>query len=147
MSNFTDGAPRTPREWYELGFIIIPCTPDGVPMMKDWQKEIKGSGTDQLIKYGQGWENKVYGARLDNHVDGDIDCPVMQKFIGEVICGAKFGRKSNPISHLLFEGVTENKSFIVPVAFEKYFKNFPHGRRLLDIRHGRDHFTYVPGGS
>ena len=51
MSNFTDGAPRTPREWYELGFIIIPCTPDGVPMMKDWQKEIKvGNMTRQTLK-------------------------------------------------------------------------------------------------
>ena len=56
---------------------------------------------------------------------------MMQKFIaGRIVCGAKFGRKSNPLSHLLFEGATKNEEVIVPTAFEKYFKNFPHGRRF-----------------
>ena len=50
---------------------------------------------DQLIKHGKGWQHKVYGVRLENLVDIDIDNPMMQKFLGEVICGAKFGRKSN----------------------------------------------------
>ena len=71
---------------------------------------------------------------------------MMQKFLGDIICGAKFGRKSNPLSHLLFEGATDYESIVVPAAFEKYFKNFKHGRVLLDIRHGQDRFTYVPGG-
>ena len=146
MSNFTDGAPRTPREWHDLGYYIMPCTSEGVPMMKGWDKEDKGSGTDQLIKHGQGWKNRVYGVRLDNLVDLDIDNPIMQKFLGDIICGAKFGRKSNPLSHLLFEGVTKYEQIAVPVAFDKYFKKFPHGRVLLDIRHGRSHFTYVPAG-
>ena len=107
MSKFTDGAPRTPKEWHDLGYYIMPCTSEGVPMMKGWDKEDKGSGTDQLIKHGQGWKNRVYGVRLDNLVDLDIDNPIMQKFLGDIICGAKFGRKSNPLSHLLFEGVTK----------------------------------------
>ena len=59
--------------------------------------------------------------RLDKLVDLDIDNPIMQKFLGAIICGAKFGRKSNPLSHLLFEGVTEYEQIKVPVAFEKYF--------------------------
>ena len=67
--------------------------------------------------------------------------------MGDVICGAKFGRNSNPISHLLFKGVTEYEQIKVPNAFEKYFKHFPHGLVLLDIRHGKDRFTYVPGGT
>ena len=146
INNFTDGAPRTPKEWHDLGYCIFPCSPDGVPTIKGWDKEPKGSGVDQLIKHGKGWQHKVYGVRLENLVDIDIDNPMMKKFLGEVICGAKFGRKSNPLSHLLFEGVTEYESVTVPVAFDKYFKKFPHGRLLLDIRHGQNHFTYVPGG-
>ena len=55
----------------------------------------------------------------------------MQKFLGDIICGAKFGRKSNPLSHLLFEGVTEYETIKVPNAFEKYFKHFPHGLTSL----------------
>ena len=40
---------------------------------------------------------------------------VMQKFIaGRIVCGAKFGRKSNPLSHLLFQGSTKNEEIIVP---------------------------------
>ena len=138
MNNFNDGAPRTPQEWEDLGYVVIPCNSEGVPLWSGWKEDFKTKPSD--------FKSRVFGLRLDNNVDIDIDNPVMQQFLGDVICGAKFGRKSNPLSHLLFEGVTENKSFIVPVAFEKYFKNFPHGLRLLDIRHGKDHFTYVPGG-
>ena len=138
MNNFNDGAPRTPQEWEDLGYVVIPCNTEGVPTLKGWKEDFKTKPSD--------FKSNVIGLRLDNNVDLDIDNPIMQKFLGDVICGAKFGRKSNPLSHLLFEGVTEYEEVIVPVAFDKYFKNFPHGRRLLDIRHGNDHFTYVPGG-
>ena len=37
----------------------------------------------------------VWGLRLEGIVDLDIDNPTMQKFMGDIICGAKFGRKSN----------------------------------------------------
>ena len=138
MSNFNDGAPRTPKEWQDLGYCVIPCNTEGVPTLKGWK--------EKFLTIPEDFKSRVYGLRLDNIVDLDIDNYVMQKFLGDVICGAKFGRKSNPLSHLLFEGVTEYEEIIVPAAFEKYFKNFAHGRRLLDIRHGNDHFTYVPGG-
>ena len=42
INNFTDGAPRTPKEWHDLGYCIFPCSPDGVPTIKGWDKEPKG---------------------------------------------------------------------------------------------------------
>ena len=143
MSNFTDGAPRTPLEWSDLGYYVIECNSEGVPTMKGWQKDDNKS---QIYFKNRKWKPGVIGVRLDNLVDLDIDNPIMQKFLGDIICGAKFGRNSNPLSHLLFEGVTEYETIKVPNAFEKYFKHFPHGLTLLDIRHGKDRFTYVPGG-
>ena len=143
MSNFTDGAPRTPLEWSDLGYYVIECNSEGVPTMKGWQKDDNKS---QIYFKNRKWKPGVIGVRLENLVDLDIDNPIMQKFLGDIICGAKFGRNSNPLSHLLFEGVTEYETIKVPNAFEKYFKHFPHGLTLLDIRHGKDRFTYVPGG-
>ena len=148
MSNFTDGAPRTPQEWQDLGYQVVPCNSEGIPKIKGWDKDDYNSKL--LTEPGEYKEKKnipgVWGVRLENIVDLDIDNPMMQKFLGDIICGAKFGRKSNPLSHLLFEGATDYESIVVPAAFEKYFKNFKHGRVLLDIRHGQDRFTYVPGG-
>ena len=138
MNNFTDRAPRLPQEWKDLGYVVIPCNTEGVPTLSGWKENFVTKPSD--------FNSRVFGVRLDNLVDLDIDNPIMQKFLGGIICGAKFGRKSNPLSHLLFEGVTEYEQISVPVAFEKYFKHFPHGRVLLDIRHGNDHFTYIPGG-
>ncbi len=142
MNKFNDGAPRTVKEWHDLSFKTIPCTVDGIPIQKGWQEDDYKSNIIPMEFY----KSKVWGVRLDNLVDLDIDNPIMQQFLGEIICGAKFGRKSNPLSHLLFEGVTEYEQIAVPKAFEKYFKSFPHGRVLLDIRHGQNHFTYVPCG-
>ena len=39
MSNFTDGAPRTPLEWCDLGYYVIECNSEGVPTKKGWQKD------------------------------------------------------------------------------------------------------------
>ena len=142
MNKFNDGAPRTVKEWHDLSFKTIPCTVDGIPIQRGWQEDDYKSNIIPMEFY----KSKVWGVRLDNLVDLDIDNPIMQQFLGEIICGAKFGRKSNPLSHLLFEGVTEYEQIAVPKAFEKYFKSFPHGRVLLDIRHGQNHFTYVPCG-
>ena len=103
MNNFTDGAPRTPKEWVELGLPIFPCNADGTPGMKGWQE---GDMKSKALLVSKTYKDKVFALRLDNHVDLDIDNPIMQKFLGEIICGAKFGRNSNPISHLLFEGET-----------------------------------------
>lgn len=148
INNFTDGAPRTAKEWQDLGYEVIPCNSEGVPIIKGWDKDLYDS--KKITVPADYMEKKnipgVWGVRLEKLVDLDIDNPILQKFLGDIICGAKFGRKSNPISHLLFEGVTEYESVVVPQAFEKHFKQFPHGRVLLDIRHGQDRFTYVPGG-
>jgi len=143
MNKFTDGAPRTPKEWVDLGLTVFPCNANGIPGFKNWQE---GDINSKALLVSKTYKDNVIALRLDNHVDLDIDNPIMQKFLGDVICGAKFGRNSNPLSHLLFEGVTDYESVAVPAAFEKYFKHFPHGNLLLDIRHGTGHFTYVPGG-
>ena len=143
MNKFSDGAPRTPKEWVDLGLTVFPCNANGVPGFKNWQE---GDINSKALLVSKTYKDNVIALRLDNHVDLDIDNPIMQKFLGDVICGAKFGRNSNPLSHLLFEGVTDYESVAVPAAFEKYFKHFPHGNLLLDIRHGTGHFTYVPGG-
>ena len=34
------------------------------------------------------FNSRVFGVRLDNLVDLDIDNPIMQKFLGGIICGA-----------------------------------------------------------
>ena len=39
MSNFTDGAPRTPLEWCDLGYYVIECNSEGVPKRKGWDKD------------------------------------------------------------------------------------------------------------
>ena len=145
MNKFTDGAPRTPKDWVDLGLPVFPCMANGTPGSKGWSDTTREHNYRELLK-SKTYKDNVIALRLDNHVDLDIDNPIMQKFLGDVICGAKFGRKSNPLSHLLFEGVTDYESVAVPKAFEKYFKHFPHGNLLLDIRHGTGHFTYVPGG-
>ena len=40
MSNFTDGAPKTYLEWLQLGFVVIPCNKQGIPMVQKWQQQI-----------------------------------------------------------------------------------------------------------
>ena len=80
MSKFTDGAPRTPKEWHDLGYYIMPCTSEGIPMIKGWNQE---DYSDQLIKKGN-WNSKVYGLRLDEIVDIDIDNPFVQKFLNNI---------------------------------------------------------------
>ena len=139
MNSFSDGAPKTIKEWTDLGFSIIPCNISGVPTVQNWQKGF-------FRNVPADYKSNVYGLRLDKIVDIDIDNPIVQKFLNEIICGAMFGRKSNPISHLLYKGETKNISFIVPKDFKEHFKHFKHGLRLIDIRSGHDHFTYVPGG-
>jgi len=146
MSNFTDGAPKTYLEWLQLGLVVIPCNKHGIPLIKKWQKEIINLKTHKIVFVRGSWDDNVIALRLDDIVDIDIDNPIVQKFLSEILGGAMFGRRSNPISHLLYRGQIENKSFIVPKEFEKYFKQFKHGLRLIDIRSGQDHFTYVPGG-
>ena len=110
--NFSDGAPRTIKEWHDMGYMMIPCSPEGVPLIKGWAEGSYDSRVSTIREEYQLRKNipGVYGVRLKDIVDFDIDNFVMQKFIaGRIVCGAKFGRKSNPLSHLLFEGSTKTK--------------------------------------
>ena len=145
MNSFSDGAPRSYTEWLELGYPVIPCSPEGVPLLKEWGEKIINLKTHSKIFPKHYWNSGVIGVRLDELVDFDIDNPKMEKFLDDIVCGAIFGRQSNPLSHMLFKGTTENISYTVPDGFAKFFKKFAHGTRILDIRSGNGHFTYVPG--
>ena len=98
INNFTDGAPRTAKEWQDLGYEVIPCNSEGVPIIKGWDKDLYDS--KKITVPADYMEKKnipgVWGVRLEKLVDLDIDNPILQKFLGDIICGAKFGRKSNP---------------------------------------------------
>ena len=37
--NFSDGAPRTIKEWHDMGYMMIPCSPEGVPLVKGWTED------------------------------------------------------------------------------------------------------------
>ena len=118
--NFSDGAPRTIKEWHDMGYMMIPCNTEGVPIIKGWANDDYDSKVSTIQKEYQLRKNipGVFGVRLEDIVDFDIDNYVMQKFIaGRIVCGAKFGRKSNPLSHLLFQGSTENTFYVIAVYF------------------------------
>ena len=91
MNKFTDGAPRTPKEWVDLGLPVFPCMANGTPGFKGWSDDKREHNWRELLK-SKTYKDNVIALRLDNHVDLDIDNPIMQKFLGDVICGAKFGR-------------------------------------------------------
>ena len=77
MNNFTDGAPRTPIEWCDLGYYIIECNSEGVPIKKGWSED-----DNKSIIYFKNikWKPGVIGVRLDDLVDLDIDNPYYKNF-------------------------------------------------------------------
>ena len=57
MSNFTDGAPRTPKEWQDLGYQVVPCNSEGIPKIKGWDKD---DYTKLLTEPGEYKEKKIF---------------------------------------------------------------------------------------
>ncbi len=137
MNNFTDGAPRNPKQWINIGKNLVPLY-DGKPVVLGWQ--------DKTLKLSDFKGIFQYGLRLDEDTDFDIDNHHLKKFVSRYLKtnGAVFGRKSNLSSHYLFSGCNQYKKFDVPKELETHFKHFQHGICLCEIRSGHNRFTIVP---
>ena len=138
-----NSGPSTYENWLDLDRVIIPCK-KGLPEISKW------SSKDLSITKEE-WKNSYKGCeialRLDHDVDLDIDNSIAKRFVNKYIkyCGAISGRPSNPTSHYWFKGQLNKTVFSLPKELEKYYKNFPHGATLCEIRSGSNFYTIVPG--
>ena len=134
--------PVNYEDWINLGKIIVPCL-KGKPIAKDWQKP------DFKITKEE-WKNKylhcAMGLRLDQNIDFDIDNDLTKRFIDKYVKsnGAIYGRPTNPRSHYWWKGQLPKKQFVLPKELEKYYKKFPHGATLCEIRSTSSQYTIVP---
>ena len=137
---FKTDAPTTPAEWISAGFEITPCI-DKKPITKDWGNVIS---TAKDFK-----PNHQIGLKLKGLVDFDIDNHYIKRFVEKYLKsrGAVYGRKSNPLSHFLFNNSLASFKYFLPKELEKYCKDFPHGVTLCEIRCFKDsaHQSIVPG--
>ena len=135
-------APTTYEHWIDSGRIIIPCL-KGTPIVTDW------SGPNFKITKEE-WKTKythcAIGLRLDQDIDFDIDNELAKRFIEKYVRpGASIsGRPSNPKSHYWWKGKLDFKQFVLPKELKEYYKNFPHGATLCEIRSGNSQYTIVP---
>ena len=143
MNNFTNGAPLTYKEWIEQNHDIVPCK-NKVPVIPGWTKQ-------ENYVLASEWKKKYLehqiGLILKDKTDFDIDNHYINRFVGKYLksCGAIYGRKSNPLSHYLFLGELKSKKYAMPKELESYYKDFPHGACLCEIRSGSGHQSIVPG--
>ena len=137
---FKTDAPTTPAEWISAGYEITPCI-DKKPITKDWGNVIS---TAKDFKP----EHQI-GLKLKGLVDFDIDNHYIKRFVEKYLRsrGAVYGRKSNPLSHFLFNNSLASFKYFLPKELEKYCKDFPHGVTLCEIRCFKDsaHQSIVPG--
>jgi len=142
MKKVNEQAPNTYEHWIDSGRIIIPCL-KGTPIVKDWsQPHFKISKEEWKTKY----THCAIGLRLDHDIDFDIDNELAKRFIEKYAksSGAISGRPTNPRSHYWWKGKLDFKQFVLPKEFEKYYKKFPHGATLCEIRSGNSQYTIVP---
>ena len=138
-----NSGPSTYEDWLDLGLTIIPCL-KGVSDVKAW------SSPDFKItkeEWKQKYPNHEIALRLDDHVDFDVDNPLVKRFIKNYLKSSPniFGRDSNPESHYVWKGKLTFKQFILPAELNEYCKIFPHGSTLCEIRTDAKHYTIVPG--
>ena len=87
MNSFSDGAPRSYMEWLELGYPVIPCSPEGVPLLKEWGEKIINLKTHSKIFPKHYWNSGVIGVRLDElvfvltHLIDQMHCPNVCKYV------------------------------------------------------------------
>ena len=98
-------------------------------------------------EWKQKYPNHEIALRLDDHVDFDVDNPLVKRFIKNYLKSSPniFGRDSNPESHYVWKGKLTFKQFILPAELNEYCKIFPHGSTLCEIRTDAKHYTIVPG--
>tara|TARA_R100000306_G_C4364045_1_gene136718 strand:+ start:40 stop:1503 length:1464 start_codon:yes stop_codon:yes gene_type:complete len=134
--------PNTYEHWIDSGRIIIPCL-KGTPIVPDWSNSnFKITKEEWKIKY----THCAIGLRLDQDIDFDIDNELAKRFINKYVLpgAAVSGRPSNPKSHYWWKGKLDFKQFVLPKELKEYYKNFPHGATLCEIRSGRNQYTIVP---
>lgn len=144
MINFDDGAPIKPKDYLDKGLKLTPCR-NKEPILTDWPNQ-----TTTLNQWKNEFKVHQIGLILDGIVDFDIDNHFIHRFTGKYLksCGAIYGREGNPLSHYLFSNDDDSlKSFkfMFPKEFESYYKNFPHGSCICEIRTGKGFQSIVPG--
>ena len=134
--------PITYEDWLDLGRVIIPCL-KGTPIVPNY--------TDPNFKitkeeWKTNYKHCEIALRLDQDIDLDVDNDLAKRFIPSYLkaCDAVSGRKGNPVSHYWWAGKAEFKQFVLPKDLEKYFKDFPHGATICEIRHESKRYTIVP---
>jgi len=142
MQKVNEQPLETYEHWIDSGRIIIPCL-KGRPIVKNWQ-----ASSFKISK--EEWKNKythcAMGLRLDQDIDFDIDNELAKRFIEKyaISRSAISGRPTNPTSHYWWKGTLAFKKFALPAELKEYFKKFPHGATLCEIRNGNNHYTIVP---
>ena len=142
MKKAIEQAPNTYEHWIDSGRVIIPCL-KGTPIVLDWsQPNFKITKEEWKTKY----THCAIGLSLDQDIDFDIDNELAKRFINKYIRpgAAVSGRPSNPKSHYWWKGKLDFKQFVLPKELKEYYKNFPHGATLCEIRHGNSQYTIVP---
>ncbi len=142
MNNFTNGAPVTYKEWIEQGYDVTPCQ-NKMPVTTGWTKE---ENYVLVSEWKKKYLNHQTGLILNGKTDFDVDNHFLSRFVGKYLesCGAIYGRKSNPLSHYLFQGELKSFKYVMPKELEHYTKDFPHGACLCEIRSGNGHQSIVP---
>ena len=138
-----NGGPTTYKDWYDLGYTIIPCK-HGTPEIKSWSSlDLKITKEEWKQKYS----DCEIALRLDGVIDLDIDNRIVKRFVDKYIitCEAISGRPSNPKSHYWWKGQLEKAAFSLPKDLIKYYEHAPHGATLCEIRSGHQYYTIVPG--
>jgi len=136
-------SPNTYEDWYNLGYIIIPCE-NGRPTVKKW------SDTDFKITKEE-WKDKhldkEIGLRLDNTIDLDLDHTRAKVFAKKYLtnCNTISGREHNPTSHYWFKGKLPAQKFSLPNELKRYVEHAAHGQCLCEIRSTETNYTIVPG--
>jgi hypothetical protein len=140
MKYFDNGAPTNPYSWIMGGYDITPCR-NKRPVLANWQN--RTISLEQWEKHYSGFQ---IGLKLKGLVDFDVDNHFVKRFIEKYLgsSGAAYGRKSNPLSHYLFDEELQSKQFVMPKELESHFKDFPHGACLCEIRNGNTRQSIVP---
>ena len=141
MNEKVNKIPITYEDWLDLGHVIIPT--DQKKARVSWKKEDFSLTKEE---WKTNYKHCEIALRLDQDIDLDVDNDLAKRFIPSYLkaCDAVSGRKGNPVSHYWWAGKAEFKQFVLPKDLEKYFKDFPHGATICEIRHESKSYTIVP---
>ena len=142
IKNINKG-PITYEDWYNLGYILVPCEV-GRPTVKKWSDpNFKITKEEWKNKYS----DKEIGLRLDNTVDLDLDNSRAKVFANKYLtnCVTISGREHNPASHYWFKGKLPAQKFSLPNELKRYVEHAVHGQCLCEIRSTETCYTIVPG--